>query len=187
MSPELAKFMTTPDEERAVKANALRHWQALFPSCPGPSLMGVNVVVHVPPKFDTAGRPLSGTWQVVSRLQGCGQTRNLNVMYSIGANGQLTRTGTLPGSSAADPRLQRDGLMYASMAMVRIAPDGCKDYQYLDTAFEAFETSLTGTRPWTEKWTVRACGVEGVVRMHFTPHATSTTITANTAETVRVR
>lgn len=188
MSPELAKFMATPEEERMVKAYGLNDWKTIVPNCATPSLAGANVVVHVPPRFDASGRPLSGRWQVVSRLQGCGETRTFNLMYSVGPNG-LTRLGTLPGTTAADPVLQKDGLMYAQMAMAGSAPADCKKYLYLDTAFEAFETNLVSGRgrPWTEKWTVRACGVDAVVRMHFTPDATGTQITASTRETVRVR
>lgn len=188
MSPELAKFMSTPDEERNVKSSGLRDWQALVPSCPSPSLAGANVVVHVPPKFDPAGQPVSGFWQVVSRVQGCGQTRQFNLFYTA-ANGKLTRTSALPGTTIADLLLQKDGLMYASMAMVKIAPADCKDYKFLDTAFEAFGTAAPGARarPWTEKWTVSACGVDGVVKMRFTPDAKGTQITANTADTVRLR
>jgi hypothetical protein len=189
ISPELSKFMTRPDEERDVKTNALRHWNSLVPDCGNPRLAGANVLVHVPPKFDASGTPISGSWQVMMRLEGCGQSKIFNVLYKAGPNGQIARTGTLPGTSIADPVLQKDGLMYAQMAMVGVVPADCKKYLYLDTAFEAFETNLVGARgrPWTERWTVRGCGVDAVVRMHFTPNATGTQITANTGETARVR
>jgi len=71
-----------------------------------------------------------------------------------------------------------------------LVPAGCDEYLFVDTAFEALKTARAGANddpPWTEKWTIRACGVEGVVRMHFTPDATGTQITAKTEETVRIR
>ena len=97
-----------------------------------------------------------------------------------------------PGTTAAEPRLQKDALQYAAMGMVKLAPSGCKDFKYLDTAFEAFGATSSNVQPgrqsrmWTEKWTVRACGVDGVVRMHFTPNATGTTISVKPDETIRV-
>jgi hypothetical protein len=70
-----------------------------------------------------------------------------------------------------------------------LVPAGCDDYLFVDTAFEALKTAPAGANdpPWTEKWTIRACGVEGVVRMHFTPDAKGTQITVRIDETVRVR
>jgi hypothetical protein len=38
------------------------------------------------------------------------------------------------------------------------------------------EAKGTVRRPWTEEWTVRLCGVSGVVPMPFVPDATGTTI-----------
>jgi hypothetical protein len=188
MAPELAKFMSTPEEERAVKTMAFAGWRKILPSCGNPQFVAANVIVHVPPKFDSAGRPTSGSWQVVSRLQGCGQTRIINLQYAVASNGQPARFLSLPGTTAADERLRRDGLAYAKMAMAKIAPADCKDFQYVDTVFEQFTGAAQSTgRPWTEKWTVRACGVEGVVRMHFIPNAAGTQILTNTDETVRVR
>ena len=183
MPPELAKFMTTPDEERTVKATALREWNLIVPGCGSPRLQGANVVVHVLPKFDTAGKPVSGRWQVVTRLEGCGQSRTFNLFYGFGPDGQMVRTGSLPGTTVADLRLQRDGLTYAGMGMAKLAPSGCKDFKILDTAFEALGSGQQA-RPWTEKWTVRACGVDGIVRMHFRPDATGTSISVSLDETV---
>ena len=187
MSPELAKFMSTPEEAQMVHSYGLHDWQEIVPSCATPRLADAQVVVHEAPKFDASGRPVSGRWQVISHVQGCGETRIFNLMYIVGPNG-LTRLGTLPGTTIADPWLQKDGLMYAQMAMAQLTPPGCDEHLFVDTAFEAFETNLRGpARPWSEKWTIRACGVEGAVRMHFSPDATGTQITARTAETVRLR
>jgi hypothetical protein len=171
-----------------VKTFGFNDWETVMPGCTATGL-AANVVVHVPPKFDASGRPVSGRWQVMLRVQGCGETRTFNISYSVDPDGELRRLGTLPGTTVADPVLQKDGLMYAQMAMVKVAPADCKEYVFVDTAFEALKPAAAGgrARPWTEKWTVRACGVEGVVRMHFTPDATGTQITAKTEETVRIR
>lgn len=182
MPPQLAKFMTAPDEEQTVKASALRDWNVVVPNCGNPRLQSANVVVHVLPKFDIAGKPISGRWQVVTRLEGCGQSKLLNMVYGFGPNGQLVRTAVLPGTTRADPLLQRDALMYAGMGMAKLVPSGCKDFKYVDTAFDAAGAG----RAWTEKWTVRACGVDGIVRLYFAPNATGTSISVKPDETVRV-
>ena len=148
------------------------------------------MVVGVPPTFK-AGKPVSGSWRVITRLSGCGQARSFSLLYALGANGQLARIGMLPGSSVADPLLQRDALMYANLAMGKLSPPGCKDFKYVDTAFEAFGAPGANVpagreaRSWTEKWRVRACGVDGIVKLYFTPDATGTAISAKLDETVR--
>ena len=190
MSPELRKFMSDPEEEKIVKAQALHDWNNVVTACEDPQLQAANVVVGVPPRFDKAGKPVSGDWRVITRLSGCGQTRNFNLLYAFAANGQLARLGMLPGSSAADPILQRDALMYANIAMSKLTTPGCKDFKYLDTTFEAFGPPGSNVPPgrearsWIEKWRVRGCGVEGIVKLYFTPDATGTAISAKLNETI---
>jgi hypothetical protein len=192
MSPELRKFMSDPEEEKIVKAQALHDWNGTVSGCATPpTLDAANVVIGTPPTFK-AGKPVSGTWRVITRLSACGQAKNFSLLYAFAPNGQLLRLGMLPGSSAADPILQRDALIYANTAMSRLAPPGCKDFKYLDTAFEAFGAPGANVpagreaRPWTEKWKVRACGVEGIVKLYFTPDATGTAISARLDETIPV-
>src|SRR5476649_2870444 len=139
MSPELRKFLSDPDEEKIVKAQALHDWNNTVLGCATPpALDAANVVIGMAPKFDKAGKPVSGNWRVITRLSACDQARNFSLLYAFAANGQLVRLGMLPGSSAADPILQRDAFLYANLAMGKLTPPGCKDFKYLDTAFEAF-------------------------------------------------
>ena len=184
--------MTGPNEQDLVKSQALRDWNGSVVGCGAPTLEGANVVIGVPPTFDKAGKPVSGEWRVITRLAGCGQSKAFNLLYSFAPNGQMLRTGMLPGSSAADPILQRDGLTYATTAMARLTPPGCKDVRFLDTAFDTFGRAGTGVpagreaRSWTEKWTVWACGVQGIVKLYFTPDARGTTVSTRLDETVKV-
>ncbi len=191
MSPELRKFMSDPEEEKIVKAQALHDWNNTVLGCTTPpTLDAANVVVGTAPKFDRAGKPISGSWRVITRLSACGQAKNFSLLYAFAANGKMVRLGMLPGSSAADPILQRDAFMYANIAMSKLTPPGCKDFKYLDTMFEAFGPPGTGVPPgrearsWTEKWKVWGCGVEGIVKLYFTPDATGTAISARLNETV---
>ena len=187
-SPELLAFMQTPEEDQMVKTFSFNDWEAVMPGCTATGL-AADIAVHVPPEFDASGRPVVGQWQVMLRVKGCGQTKTFNIFYSVGPEGQLTRLGMLPGTTAADPWLQRDALKYAQMAMLKLTPAGCDELVFVDTAFEALKRApARGRDPaWTEKWTIRACSVEAVVRMHFTPDATGTQITVKTEETVRIR
>jgi hypothetical protein len=190
MSPELKAFLTRPAEQQAYSNVMRQQWQAAVENCPTNVMKGLNVIVFVPPKFDSGGTPTSGTWRVVGQVEGCGQNRLLNVHYQVGPDGRMTRVGSLPGSTIADLRLQIDGLLYATQGMVKLMPAGCKDIKYVDTKFMAFQgpapATPNGPRSWTEEWTVRACGVAGVVTMHFAPNATGVNILVNLGETRKI-
>lgn len=187
MSPELSAFMVRPEQQQAVVGLMGQQWRAAHADCPSPKLLGMNVVITAAPNFDAGGAPVSGQWRTVGRIEGCGATHIFNVEYLFGADGQMKRVALLPGSTLADMRLQRDALMYASMGMAKKAPKDCKDVQYLDTKFVRFTdenpSANAGRRPWIEDWTVRACGVMGIVIMHFTPDATGTNIMSSLNET----
>ncbi len=192
LPPRLVKFMATADEEKTLQGSALNDWKLIVPQCANPSFVGVNITAHETPTFDAAGKPVSGVWQATTKMEGCGQSRLLNVFY-MASNGRLMRTATLPGTTIADPYLQRDGLTYAATGMAALAPKDCNDVDVLDTTFEGFQPGkpIAGqpgrvAQSWTEKWTVRACGVEGIVRMRFTPDARGTSITVRPDETVRI-
>jgi hypothetical protein len=187
MSPELRTFLMRPEQQQAVTGTMGQQWRIIFESCPTPKLQGVNVLIITPPSFDSSGTPVSGEWRMIGHLEGCGETRILNVEYQFTPDGQLKRFVMLPGTSIADIRLQHDALMYAVMAMAKLTPKDCKDIKYIDTKFIGYDDSgsTTGSdkRPWKEEWTLRACGVAGIVAMHFAPDATGSNIHSGLNET----
>lgn len=193
MSPELKAFMLRPDEQRLFHAVMEREWQYAIENCPSPVVRAVNVAVGAAPTFDASGSPVSGQWRAIARVEGCGKTRTLTVVYAFGKDGKMIRAALLPGTTAADPRLQMDSIMYAAMGMSKLTPKNCKDTKVSDTKFVAFEGAnappaggTPGRLPWTEEWTVRSCGVTGLVTMHFRPNATGTNISTKLDETRRL-
>jgi hypothetical protein len=191
MSPELKAFLMQPEEQKAFGSMVGAQWRALIENCPSPpQLKQTNVIISKEPAFDQNGTPTSGQWRIVGRLEGCDQTRLLNILYLFAEDGQMKRVAMLPGTSAADPLLQHDALMYANLGMANLMPSkDCKDIQYTDTKFIGFgevsPQAMPGrdNRSWTEEWTVRTCGVTGIVTMNFIPDATGTTITSEPAKT----
>ena len=76
-----------------------------------------------------------------------------------------------PGGTIADVTLQRDVLQGASVAamMGRGTAAGCKRVQVRDTRVTSGD-GLANT-PWTEAWTMDACGTSVDVEIKFTPSA----------------
>ena len=187
MSPELKAFLMRPEQQQAVIGAMGQQWHTIFENCASPKLQGMNVLIVTPPTLDSSGTPVSGEWRMVGRLEGCGETRVLSVEYLFAPDGQMKRLALLPGTTVANLRLQRDALIYAVTGMMKLSPKDCKDIKDIDTKFIGFEdtgpTNGAGGRPWKEEWTMRACGVTGVVTMHFAPDVTGTTIHAGLNET----
>jgi hypothetical protein len=189
MSPELKAFMSRAEEQKIYNPVLAREWRYAVDDCPSPTLRGLNVVITVSPTFDAGGAPVSGEWRLVGQFEGCGKSRFVSVVYGFGPDGKMVRAALLPGTTAADPRLQLDSVTYAALGMSKLAPKDCKDTRISDTKFVAFEggtAPAAGTpnkRAWTEEWTVRSCGVTGLVTMHFRPDTKGTQISANLNET----
>lgn len=182
----LAKFLTTPDEQRAVRESAVADWNASAAPCPRAQGGVENVAFYKTPTFNTAEMPTAGAWKLTTRWTGCGQSKLFSLLYSVGADGRLSRSRLLPGSTAADPLLQRDGTLYAKLAMETDTskPAGCKDIRIVDTTFGAYGPAASAVRPgaeprsWNETWTVNACGTVAMVAISFLPNATGTTVSA---------
>jgi hypothetical protein len=192
MPPELKAFLTRPDQQTDLFNLMGQQWHAIVPNCASPQVKSSGVLISGPPAFGHDGAPTSGAWHVVSQVEGCGETRIINVFYLFTKDGEMKKIAALPGTTAADLALQRDSLMYAGMGMAKIAPKDCKDTKFVNTRFLGFGAENPQAaqgrekRGWTEEWTVRSCGVTGIVTMHFTPDATGTNITSSSNETRQI-
>jgi hypothetical protein len=84
----------------------------------------------------------------------------------ISTKGGMKSAELAPGSTIADMTLQRDVLQGVMAATVGRVNAKCKDVQVRNTRV----TSLTSiSQPWTEVWTLGACGTPIDVEVHFTP------------------
>ena len=116
-------------------------------------------------------------WQPV-RVEGCGRRGRLNMLVAAAAV-----TPLLPGTTAADPLLQREGLRRALMA-VRDAAPGCERVAVNDTRADPSAGLTPGRggaarRTWVEVWTLSACGRVFAVPVRFAPGRDGTEITVD--------
>lgn len=190
----LAKFLNMPDEQRAVRESAVADWNASAAPCPTAQGGVEDVAFYKMPTFNSAGMPTSGAWKLKTRWTECGKSKTFSLLYNVTPDGRLSRSRLLPGTTAADPLLQRDGILYAKLAVEAepSKPSGCKDIRVVDTAFGAYGPVAPAVRPgaeprsWSESWTVNACGTAAIVAMNFLPNATGTTISAKVDRAARV-
>jgi len=102
------------------------------------------------------------------------------VAPASGGTGAASVTPLLPGATAADPLLQREGLRLALLA-VRDAAPGCERIAVTDTRADAAEPPAHGRgeavrRPWAELWALSACGRASAVAVRFAPGREGTEI-----------
>jgi hypothetical protein len=192
LPPELKAFLLRPDQQQSFIGLMTQQWRGIMPNCASTQVKSANVFINSPPTFDQTGAPTSGAWHAVGQVEGCGETRVINIFYLFTKDGEMKRIAALPGTTIADLALQRDSLVYAAMGMAKIAPRDCKDTKFVNTRFVGFGAENPqaaqgrNNRAWTEEWTVRSCGVTGIVTMHFTPDATGTNINSSLNETRQV-
>jgi hypothetical protein len=146
-------------------------------SCPGATVE----IADAPVRLEDP-RHRGALWQPV-RVEGCGRRSRLNMLVAPAPGGAASVMPLLPGTTAADPLLQREGLRLALMAAKDRAPD-CDRVAVNDT--RAADAAATGTapgggaaRPWDEIWTLSACGRAFAVPVRFAPGRDGTEITVD--------
>ena len=189
LPPTLLPLLTTPEHRTAL----LQAARAVDPPgtapCPDENYVTTGEVgILVPPKLDASGKIIEGVWKETISATGCGAPRLLNAMTLVKPDGTLQTVPLLPGTTIADPQLQRDSVQYAAAGMGAMPP-GCDRGGVADTKFLGVDGQPAGTRPtpgappqpWSELWTLDACGTRANVIMHFTPDANGTAISATRA------
>ena len=78
----------------------------------------------------------------------------------------------LPGTTNADPLLQRDALQGAVAAAAAVMPKDCHKHIVADTRLVA---KIERGAPWLEHWTYDLCGTRAQLEMTFTPSERSGT------------
>jgi hypothetical protein len=78
----------------------------------------------------------------------------------------------LPGSTNADPLLQRDAIKGSYTAVATVAPKDCDKAIVTDIRLVS---KIEGISPWKERWVFDLCGTRAEVEMTFTPSASSGT------------
>jgi len=181
----LVKLLTDPAHQRRVIDAAGRSTVLLQNPCPSATFdIERRFVVYKQPTFDNLGGLGDGAWKQIVDEDGCGVRRVLNVLVSAQGPMNVTLIPLLPGSTHADPVLQRDAVGYALAALSTVPaahePDCAVGY-VADTEFLQQEgDALPGAKgpPWRERWTLITCTKRALVPMRFIPDSTGTSISA---------
>jgi hypothetical protein len=151
-----------------------------------------RISFYQPPQVDASGKVSAGAWHHVIDEQGCGVRRVLNVLVAARGPGRFDVTPLLPGSTHADPQLQKDAVQYAVRAVATVPGGreaGCTvgyvaDTQFVDRAPAASPGNTASS--WREVWTLVSCTHKALVPMRFAPDATGTSITAGPNTSIKL-
>ncbi|MDR3534082.1 MAG: hypothetical protein P4L90_26395 [Rhodopila sp.] len=179
--PSLNGVLADPGERAHVLDAARRATVVINNPCASATFDLTDVVVvYRPLTVDATGAITGGAWKQVVREEGCGSIRTLNVLAYVQGPKSLATTPLLPGTTHADPQLQKDGARYAGTA-AGLPEKNCGIGYIADTEFlRRDEATPSGGKgpPWTELWTLVSCSGTTQVSMHFVPDNTGTTIGA---------
>ena len=127
-------------------------------------------LVYGKPQAGTDGGLVNATWVETVPGLACGEARRYRVLVII-RSGKASVISVLPGDSYASPQLQRDAQLPLAGAVVGVVLKGQK------CPVDVLDTNLVGSaptaskQPWSELWTVRACGKRMSVPIQFVPDA----------------
>ena len=177
----LDNLRATPNYQQAIFKGAQNTTAWINKPCQGAKAhLSPMLGLLRPPVFDEKGKPQSGAWIEHVSVEGCGPDRILNVVVSVQGEGKLGVTPMLPGTSRADPTLQKDAAFYA-FAAANVGPNPCKPTYIANAAFVDFSTEaplVPGKKGWLERWTVVTCDKQTDVELHFIPDASGTVISS---------
>jgi hypothetical protein len=186
-SSELDRIMQDNANRQAVIETAREQNQQLPNPCDSATYTETSRTVLNPPQVDGTGKLIGGSWLQSVIATGCGTRRQLNVLTLPQHDGALRRIALLPGTTIADPLLQRDAIQYVMVQAHRLIPPDCGQASVVETRFVEFEGTPLSTvhgsavRPWREDWRVEGCGKRVIVPVRFTPDSSGTTIHATSA------
>lgn len=181
------KMVSDPIQQQQVLNAAKQSGVVVIKPCPSANFSILNqFAIYMPITFDSSGRPTRGAWKQSVAEKGCGQDRLLNVVFWMDSNTNSVRARPLfPGTTRADPVLQKDAMPHAAMA-AQWPETNCKTGYVENTEFlrETGEP-LDGAKgkPWDELWTLASCTKKAKVTLHFIPDKTGTTINTSLQQT----
>ena len=185
MAASLQAFQSTPAYAGLMRKAFASLPPQVYRHCPALKAGTSALLILRPITFGPNNTPLSGEWTQGFPVSGCGNDTTLNFhFFVLPTDKTLHVILTAPGSTRADPILQRDALGYA-ITGAGLTIKGCKNFAVLNTHFDHFGLDNPATpdpgpaarfRPWQESWTMSGCGGVANVPISFLPNAGGTQI-----------
>jgi hypothetical protein len=189
----LLKLLADPTVQQNFINSAVR--SAVLVNNPRPSAqfsVTDKIAVYEPLVFDGSGLLVTGAFKRAVNEQGCGTSRILNVLLWVQGAKSIATGALLPGTTRADPVLQKDAAGYAfntANILASSSVENCQTPYLADTEFiEQESVVLEGAKgpSWRELWTLVWCTKKMQIPMRFIPDRTGTSITVGPNTAIKV-
>lgn len=180
-----ATLRQTPAYQKSVVSGAYKTPAWLNDSCPNarPSISAQITVRTIPVRVSKQLQPQSGAWIEHVAVANCHRAWQLNVLFEVVVPGTIVTVALLPGTTHADPILQKDAATLV-LAAAGIDPAGCKPIYIADAVFlrnAEGPQRLPGRPAWAERWSIKQCDRKTDIDVRFTPDRTGTAIAVSRA------
>ena len=164
LEPAMEAYIKSAQRQSEMAATVRKMIPVVAGECKAAKAAGpTRTQVYKPLTFDRSGQPIAGVFREIVPLDLCGETVELNILATAKPTGAVERINLLPGSSKADPILQKDALQSAYVAAS--AGKRCTPFAVRNTA--AGEKQPDGR--WDETWDLLVCGERVPVSLTFVP------------------
>lgn len=166
---------------------------AFYKTCETVTLGERQVQLAKPVRIGDDGQPSEGVWKVSVPADGCGTARLLNAFF-IANPKKVVFLLTYPGTTQADPFLQRDTVMYVlTAASLQDTKCDGKNRLIINTHYDGEEKLSLSPSPAQEKlglansqknetWIAEICGHFYAVKVKYIPNLLGTNISTSNKE-----
>jgi hypothetical protein len=170
---------------------------AFFKTCETVTLGERQVRLIKPVRIGDDGQPSDGVWKVSLSADGCGTARLLNAFF-LAAQKKVVFLLTYPGTTDADPVLQRDTVMYVlTAASLQGAKCDVKTSLIINTHYDGEEKLSPAPGPAGDKlglanvqknetWTAEVCGHFYAVKVKYVRNLLGTNISTSNKEVTEI-
>lgn len=182
---QISRFLGSPSYKSVLNRALAQIRPDIFVRCANLRSTGARVFFYKPITFAADGAPNAGAWKQLIPVAGCGNDTVLNIIFVVHPDEKINFLILLPGTTHADPTLQRDALVEVMPGPTMYAAthgkkEDCKQFDITNTRFGGYGNTLVNPaisdpgpndhyRPWWETWTLSGCGRAYDVSVAFTP------------------
>ncbi len=171
---KLANIVNEPDNKWITLTLLQEAEKKLTPTCTQLGKYSQSgISIYEQPLWESNNTLSAGRWSIKYDVVVCNKVVKRSLLYTITPKGKLAVESLLPGTTLADPDLQKDIQTTFLQAAVQANP-AC-DVPYI-TDTRVTQVPSGADKPWVEQWQANACGTFFTRTLQFLPNEEGTLV-----------